>query len=162
MRRSRLGLTDNTKKTSIDLLQKALADAINLRLAVKQAHWIVRDARFQQLHEFFDSFVDPLDEEIDTMAERIATLGGAPDGRAVTAAKTSRLDPYPADAVSGEAHLEALAERFAALGDHVRASINAADEAGDADTADIFTGTSRFLDKTLWFLEAHLPNEAVS
>ena len=37
----------------------------------------------------------------------------------------------------------------------VRAAIDEADEAGDADTADIFTGYSRTLDKSLWFLEAH-------
>jgi len=157
--KTRLGLADNSRKTSIDLLQTSLADLIDLRFAVKQAHWTVRDPRFQQLHEFFDSLVAPLDGEIDTVAERIATLGGVPDGRVQTAASTSRLDVYPTEAASGEAHLEALAERFAALGDTLRTSIDAADEAGDADTADIFTGASRFLDKTLWFIEAHLPVE---
>ena len=119
MRRSRLGLADNAKKTSIDLLQKALTDRIDLRLAVKQAHWTVRDARFQQLQEFFSSLVGPLGEEIDTMAERVTALGA-----------------------------------------YVRVSISAVDEGGDADTANVFTGTSRSLDKTLWFVEAHRPAEA--
>lgn len=49
---------------------------------------------------------------------------------------------------------------FDALGDYVRASINVLDEGGDADTANVFTGTSRSLDKTLWFVEAHRPAEA--
>ena len=30
------------------------------------------------------------------------------------------------------------------------------DELADKDTADLFTGVSRDLDKSLWFLEAHL------
>ncbi|MEL6596017.1 MAG: DNA starvation/stationary phase protection protein Dps [Pseudomonadota bacterium] len=162
MRQTRINLSDNTRKTSIDLLQKALADAVDLRLAVKQAHWTVRDGRFQQLHAFFDSIVGPLDDEIDTMAERIATLGGVPDGRAVTAGSTSRLAEYGLETVSGDAHLEALADRFATLGNQIRADIDAADAAGDADTADIFTATSRYLDQTVWFLEAHLPENHIT
>jgi len=31
-----------------------------------------------------------------------------------------------------------------------------AERPGDADTADLFTEVSRGLDKSLWFLEAHL------
>lgn len=158
MRHSRIGLPDNTKKTAIALLQKALVDTLDLRLAVKQAHWTVKGSDFQQLHELFDSFVGPLDDEIDTIAERISILGGVPDGRAATVGAESKLEAYPLEGAAGTSHLEWLADRFAALGDHVRNAIDQADEAGDADTADIFTGTSRFLDKSLWFIEAHLPS----
>lgn len=153
MRQTRLGLSENARTVSVELLQANLAEALNLRLAIKQAHWTVRGPRFQQLHELFDSFVAPMDAEIDDIAERLATLGGTPDGRAETAASTA---PYPLDATDGNAHLGALADRFAALGNRTRAAIDAADTAGDADTADLLTGTSRFLDQTLWFLEAHL------
>jgi starvation-inducible DNA-binding protein len=53
-------------------------------------------------------------------------------------------------------HVKALADRYAALAATVRAGIDTADEAGDADTADLLTGFSRTLDKALWMLEAHL------
>lgn len=153
MRHTRLGLSENTRKVSVHHMQSALAGALNLRLAVKQAHWTVRGPHFQQLHELFDSFVAPLDAEIDSMAERIATLGGTPDGRAETVAGSA---PYPLDVAAGTEHLSALADRFAELGNSVRMGIDATDEAGDADTADLLTGTSRFLDQSLWFLESHL------
>jgi starvation-inducible DNA-binding protein len=42
----------------------------------------------------------------------------------------------------------------------VRAAIADTDELGDADTADLFTGISRDVDKYLWFLEAHLQEKA--
>jgi starvation-inducible DNA-binding protein len=45
---------------------------------------------------------------------------------------------------------------LAAFGKLARAAIDVADEAGDRDTADLFTGVSRQIDKDLWFVEAHL------
>ena len=156
MRSTRIGIADNARQTAIGLLQTALTDALDLRLSVKQAHWTVSGPHFQPLHELFDSFIGPLDTEIDQLAERIATLGGTPDGRAKTVAATSSLGTYPIDAKGGNTHLKLLAERFAALGQTVRDSIAAADSVGDAGTADIFTATSRFMDQSLWFLEAHL------
>lgn len=128
-------------------------------LAVKQAHWTVRGPHFQQLHELFDSFVTPLDTEIDELAERIATLGGTPDGRVEAVARAAGLAEYPLAATSGTDHLAALADRFAALGNTARNGIDTADSAGDADTADLLTATSRLLDQSLWFLEAHLDDK---
>lgn len=49
-----------------------------------------------------------------------------------------------------------MIEHYAATAKSARAAINEADEAGDADAADIFTAYSRTLDKSLWFLEAHI------
>ena len=42
----------------------------------------------------------------------------------------------------------------------VREAIDQTDEAGDADTSDIFVNYSRSLDKALWFIEAHLQEAA--
>ncbi len=69
--------------------------------------------------------------------------------------KTSKLPAYPTDIYKSEDHLAALIERYSQTANSVRAAIDEADEAGDADTADIFTAYSRALDKSLWFLEAH-------
>jgi starvation-inducible DNA-binding protein len=66
------------------------------------------------------------------------------------------LMPYPTDIYKSKAHLSALIERYGKAAHLVRAAIGQADEAGDADTTDIFTAYSRALDKSLWFLEAHV------
>ncbi|MGD9340374.1 MAG: ferritin-like domain-containing protein [Chromatiales bacterium] len=90
------------------------------------------------------------------IAERIATLGAVPNGVIQTVAAASTLPPYPADAVSGNDHLTALADRFAELGNTVREQIDQTAELGDADTSDLLIGFSRMLDQSLWFVEAHL------
>ncbi|MEL6223181.1 MAG: DNA starvation/stationary phase protection protein Dps, partial [Cyanobacteria bacterium J06627_8] len=88
--------------------------------------------------------------------ERVTALGGTALGTARIAATESILPEYPLDAVTGEEHITALAERFSAYGKHVREAIDQTDELGDADTADLYTEISRTIDKRLWFLEAHL------
>ena len=70
--------------------------------------------------------------------------------------KATKLTPYPTDIRKITDHLNALVERYAALSASTREAIDTADEAGDADTADIFTAFSRVLDKNLWFLKSHL------
>ena len=62
----------------------------------------------------------------------------------------------PTEIVAVTDHLEALVERYADAGNKVREAIDACDEAGDADTADILTAYSRMLDKSLWFLQSNL------
>jgi starvation-inducible DNA-binding protein len=71
-------------------------------------------------------------------------------------ANKTALKPYPVDICKITDRLTALAERYGTVANAVRAGIDTTDEAGDADTADILTGFSRALDKSLWFLEAHL------
>ena len=45
---------------------------------------------------------------------------------------------------------------YVELAKSLREGIDATDEAGDADTADLITGQSRAVDKALWMIEAHL------
>lgn len=156
MFKTQIGLNDNARQISINVLQSTLNDALDLRLAIKHAHWTVRGPFFQQLHQLFDSLVAPVDAEIDMIAERIATLGGRVDGRSEGVAANTRLEPYPDQISDGPDHLSALSARFASLGNSVRKGIEETDEAGDAATADILTATAILLDKSLWMLEAHL------
>lgn len=150
------GLTDNARKTSISELNGRLADSIALALAVKQAHWNVKGRNFIAVHELFDTVQNNLREHIDIFAERVQQLDGVAVGTARKVAEGSTLQDYPTDLTKAEDHIKALSERYRDLGEKLRAAIDATDEAGDADTADIFTAASRSVDKDLWFMESHL------
>ena len=149
-------LNANAKQVAIELLNARLADCIDLALLTKQAHWNVRGKQFIAVHEMLDGFRTEVDGHVDTMAERITQLGGTALGTVQTTAKASGLAPYPTNIYAVGDHLKALIDRYATAANNVRASIDQASEAGDANTADIFTGVSRGLDKALWFLEAHV------
>lgn len=154
--KTRNGLKANAKAVSIEILNARLADAIDLALLTKQAHWNLKGPQFIAIHEMLDTFRTDLDEHVDTMAERVVQLGGMAAGTTQAVAKATSLEAYPADITAIKDHLEALADRYAKAADGAREAIEQTDEAGDADTADIFTAYSRSLDKSLWFIESHL------
>jgi starvation-inducible DNA-binding protein len=148
-------LSAKIRKGVIELLNARLADLIDLQLQTKQAHWNVKGPNFIALHELFDSIAGEILPYIDDTAERIVQLGGTADGTLGGVAKRTELKGYPVGAVSGEEHVEALSNALATVGKLIRESIDQADDLGDADTADLFTGISRGLDKSLWFVESH-------
>ncbi|MFB2532963.1 DNA starvation/stationary phase protection protein Dps [Paracoccus sp. p4-l81] len=150
------GLKDNARKTSIATLNACLADAIALGLAVKQAHWNVKGRNFIAVHELFDSVHANLQAHIDIMAEQVQILDGVALGTLEVVGKASRIEPYPTDLTKAEDHIKAVCDRLRDLGGALREAIDTVDEAGDADTADIFTAASRQADKDLWFLSSHL------
>ncbi|HUZ73926.1 MAG TPA: DNA starvation/stationary phase protection protein Dps [Stellaceae bacterium] len=149
-------LSANAKAVSIALLNARLADAIDLALLTKQAHWNIKGPQFIALHEMIDGFRTEIDGHVDTMAERVVQLGGTALGTTQAVAKGTTLAPYPTDIHQSSAHLAALIERYAKVAKAVRAGIDETGTAGDMDTADLLTGFSRALDKSLWFLEAHV------
>jgi starvation-inducible DNA-binding protein len=153
---TRNDLGANVREASVGVLNATLADAMDLTNGVRMAHWTVRGPHFAALHGLFETFYDQLGEATDDLAERVVQLGGTPAGTTQLVGETSRLAPYSPDLRDGMEHVKALADRYAALAATVRAGIDTADEAGDADTADLLTGLSRTLDKALWMLEAHL------
>jgi starvation-inducible DNA-binding protein len=156
MAKTRNDLADNTRKAMVDLLNARAMDAIALRLSMKQAHWNVKGPNFIALHEMFDAMQGRVDAFVDEIAERSVMLSGLVAGTAQAVAGGSKLEPYPTDVTEEKEHIKLLADRVAAFGKLAREAIDQADEAGDKDTADLFTAISRQMDMDLWFLEAHL------
>lgn len=148
-------LKNNAKAASMVILEARLADSLDLSLVTKQAHWNLKGPQFIGIHLMLDKFRDEQDEWSDMIAERIVQLGGTARGTVQEIDKRTNLKPYPTDIYAIADHLKALIERYAACANAIRKNINDTDEAGDKDTADLFTEVSRGLDKQLWFLEAH-------
>ena len=152
-------LPEATRVKAVELLNARLADCIDLQTQTKQAHWNVKGPHFIGLHELFDQINEGVEDYVDGLAERAVQLGGVAEGTARVVAKRSSLAEYPAKAVDGRGHVEALSSALAAFGAAARRAIDQASELGDPDTADLFTEVSRGTDKWLWFVEAHLQAE---
>jgi starvation-inducible DNA-binding protein len=147
-RQARLALTS--------LLNRRLADMIDLFNQTKHAHWNVKGPEFMQLHELFDSVAERVEDACDLLAERAVTLGGVAEGTTLLAAGASTIGEYDLNAVDGRDHVRAMVGQMAKVAATIRAAIQQSGELGDPTTADLFTEISRSIDKDLWFLEAHL------
>ena len=152
---TKIDLAKGKREKLIGILNQSLADSIDLVYQAKQAHWNVKGPNFIALHELFDRVATELDVHVDDLAERITTLGGVAMGTVRLSAENSSLAEYPHEISDGTAHVDALSTALSDFGKKARKNIDTTDEIGDKDTADLYTGISRSVDKLLWFVEAH-------
>ena len=153
---TRIDLAADVRTRMTSLLNRQTAQNADLYSQTKQAHWNVKGPDFMQLHLLFDQLAGMIEPFTDELAERVTALGGYAKGTVRMAAATSDLPEFPTDRHDGQAHLEALAERWAAYAASTRAAIQASAEAGDPSTEDLFVEISREVDKGLYFIEGHL------
>ena len=138
----------------LELLNRRLADAVDLGTQAKQAHWNIKGPLFNSLHLLFDAIHASIDGYVDLLAERVVQLGGVAAGTARISAKMSELNEYPA-AVDGMEHVAALSAVLAAFGARMRIASDKISGWGDQDSADLCIEISRGTHKWLWMVEAH-------
>jgi starvation-inducible DNA-binding protein len=154
--KSGVGVPDANRQAIIALLNARLADSVDLHSQVKWAHWNVKGMHFIQLHELFDSVAEHVEEQTDSIAERVVALGGVANGTTREAAAKSGLKEADLTAADGPSQLKWLVHNVAHHTNALRTALKEAGDLGDDITVDLFTEITRKLDKDLWFLEAHL------
>lgn len=142
-------------------INKALQDRLNalndLHLTLKHVHWNVVGPQFIGVHEMIDPHVVEVRDMVDETAERIATLGGSPDGTPAAITKGRTWDDYALGRATVTEHLTALDHVYVGLvGDHRRVQAELADL--DPVSEDMVIGQIKALELFHWFVRAHLEN----
>ena len=153
MARKNNALPDEQQAKLIELLNRRLADAVDLQLQSRQAYWNVKGPNFLSLRDLFDKVAEGVEEYANLIAGRIVQLGGKAEGTARAVAGRSALDGHRLASADGSGHIDALSTTLTDFGRHTRYASVQATELQDADTADIFTEIARGIDKWLWFVE---------
>lgn len=156
--------TKTTTKTSksapasvmIESLNHHVALAADLRSQVKQAHWNVVGPNFIALHKLFDEQAALLLLQVDEFAERVRALQGVARGTVRMAAAESPLDELEALEIDGDDMVRLLLDRFEIYSESLGEAIDAADEAEDMSTQDIYIEAQRAIDLHAYFLRSHL------
>lgn len=150
---SGIGLADKPRKTLVDVLNRLLADEFVLYVKTRNFHWNVVGPNFSELHKFFETQYETLDEAIDEVAERARALDGMAAGSMTDYLKLTRL-------TEASSHLSAPEMLRALLADHeqvirqLRDDIETAADAGDKGTEDFLTGLMEEHEKMAWMLRA--------
>ena len=79
-------LSEDQQTKLIEILNRRLADAIDLQLQSRQAYWNIKGTTFLSLRELFDKVTREVEEYANLIAERIVQLGGKAEGTAHTVA----------------------------------------------------------------------------
>jgi starvation-inducible DNA-binding protein len=148
-------LNDQDRENTGKVLQATLLDLIDLHLVAKQAHWNVVGSHFHDVHLHLDELVSTARSFADDVAERAATIGIAPDGRAATVAEGSGLPKFDSDWRSDHAVIEAIETALAELIRRLRVRIDETDKT-DLVTQDLLLSVSRELEKAHWMWQAQL------
>src|ERR1700754_1527980 len=119
-----LGLSRDARLYSCQRLNRALADSQILYALYKKHHWLMRGHTFYSLHLLLDKHADEQREIIDSLAERVQTLGGVAVGDPRHVAEITQIPRSP----DGVEEVPAMLSRL--LEAHETILIDAHDAAG--------------------------------
>jgi starvation-inducible DNA-binding protein len=151
-----IGLSEGVRKTSSDRLNQVLADTMSLRDLYKKHHWQVSGPTFYQLHLLFDKHFTEQSELVDTIAERIQSLGGVAIAMAADIAETTKIPRPPKDREDPSVQIERLLEAHGIVLEEARAFAKQASEAGDEGSNDmLISDIVRTNELQVWFIAEH-------
>ena len=152
-----IALDENTCAESCENLNQVLADTITLRDLYKKHHWQVAGHTFYQIHLLFDKHYEEQNELVDTIAERIQSLGGVSLAMAADVAETTIIPRPPRGREELPVQLSRLLEAHEFILKEARTMARQASDSGDDGTNDLLVSdVIRTNELQVWFLAEHL------
>jgi starvation-inducible DNA-binding protein len=150
-----IGIEHSDRKELAAGLSALLADSYTLYLKTHNFHWNVTGPMFQTLHLMFEQHYNELALAVDTIAERIRSLGFPAPG---SYSAYARLATVPdTDAVpEAKEMIRLLVEGHETVVRTARKVLTKAEAASDQATADVATQRLQIHEKTAWMLRSLL------
>jgi starvation-inducible DNA-binding protein len=150
-----IGLSDQHRMGVIDILNALLADEYVLYTNTRNYHWNVVGPQFHDLHKFFESQYEELNEVVDEVAERVRALGGTALGSLTEFLKQARLKEHPGQSASTHEMVKNLLTSHESIIQSLRVDLEiSADKFHDMGTSDFLTGVMEQHEKMAWMLRA--------
>lgn len=154
-----IGINASNRQKVANELAKILADENVLYMKTKNAHWNVQGADFYDKHIFFEKQFGQLDEIIDSVAERIRSIGHYAPATLKSYLSLTCLTEASAEQNDGQGFIKELLADHESIIITLRAHITQiATDLHDLGTSDFITGLMEKHEKMAWFLRSHVNN----
>jgi len=152
-----IALDESVCAASAENLNQILADTITLRDLYKKHHWQVAGHTFYQLHLLFDKHYEEQNELVDTIAERIQSLGAISLAMAADVAETTIIPRPPRGREEVPVQISRLLEAHEFILKEARTMAKQAVDSGDDGTNDLLVSDIiRSNELQVWFISEHL------
>jgi len=154
---TKIGIKEENLAAVAYSLSQILADEFVLYTKTKKAHWNVEGPDFHSKHLFFESQFQQLDNIIDTVAERIRTLGHYAPGSLKEYLELTHLSEQSRESNDSNGFINELLADHESILIHLRENINRFGTVlHDLGSSDYITGLLETHEKMAWMLRAHL------
>jgi starvation-inducible DNA-binding protein len=155
--KTNIGINEANRKAVSGQLAKLLADEFVLYTKTRHAHWNVEGPDFHAMHIFFEGQYEQLDEIMDSVAERIRTIGHYAPATLKSFLQLTHLTELNESRNNSLGFIKELLEDHESIIEFIRGNINVfADKYKDMGTSDYITGLMEDHEKMAWMLRAHL------
>ncbi|HYY53740.1 MAG TPA: DNA starvation/stationary phase protection protein [Candidatus Dormibacteraeota bacterium] len=152
-----IGLSEDVRRQSCDVLNRILADSTILYSLYKKHHWLVAGPTFYQLHLLFDKHADEQLELVDLLAERVQSLGGIAVGDPRHAAELTSIERPPDGAEDVPAMITRLLKAHETVITGVRQAIELTEKNEDWGSNDLLmSDVLRRNELQVWFIGEHI------
>jgi len=152
-----IGINEESRKAVSDQLVKLLADEFVLYTKTRNAHWNVEGSDFHSMHLFFESQYEALDDAMDSVAERIRTIGHYAPATLKSFLDLTHLTEKTRDKNDSFSFIKELLEDHESIIEFIRGNIDPfASKYHDYGTSDYITGLMEDHEKMAWMLRSHL------
>jgi len=155
--KTQIGIKPEDSVQVADALNKLLSDEHVLYIKTRNAHWNVEGPDFASVHKFFESQYDELEGIIDSVAERIRSIGHYAEGTMSEYLKLTQLSEESREGNDSPSYIKDLLSDHEAVIIELRENITRfAEDLHDLGTSDFITGLMETHEKMAWMLRAHL------
>jgi len=150
-----IGISPEDRADVAAALSHLMADTYTLYLQTHNFHWNVEGPMFNTLHLMFEEQYNELWTAVDTIAERIRSLGSHAPGTYSELAKLTSIEEV-GGVPAAMNMVGTLVKGHEAVTRTAREAFKMTDKAGDESSSDMLTQRLQVHEKTAWMLRSLL------